>query len=60
MRPVHLDPLVNAKAAAGLEEEVFGFAAQRRCLPAVLETESFIRVRLSKHTVPYHRILFQI
>ncbi len=52
MRTVHFDPLINAEAAAGLEEEVFGFAAQRRRLPAVLQPELFIRVRLSKNTVP--------
>jgi len=46
MRPVHLDPLVNAEAAAGLEEEVFGFAAQRRRLPALVQPELFIQVRL--------------
>jgi hypothetical protein len=51
MRPVHLDSLINAEAAAGLKQEVFGFAAQRRRLPAVLQPELFIRVRLSKHTV---------
>jgi hypothetical protein len=51
MRTVHLDPLIDAEAAAGLEQEVFGFAAQRRRLPAVLQPELFIRVRLSKHTV---------
>jgi hypothetical protein len=59
MRPVHLDPLINAEAAAGLEEEVFRFAAQRRRLPAVLQPELFIRVRLSKHTVSCFRSKFE-
>jgi hypothetical protein len=42
MRPVHLDPLINGEAAAGLEQEVFGFAAQCRRLPAVLQPELFL------------------
>jgi hypothetical protein len=45
MRPVHLDPLIDAEAATGLEEEILGFAAQCRRLPAVLQPELFIRVK---------------
>ncbi len=59
MRTVHLDPLINAEAAAGLEKEVFGFAAQRRRLPAVVQPVLFIRVRLSKHTVSCFRSKFE-
>ena len=48
MRTVHLDPVVDVEAAAGLEEEVLGLAAEGRGL-AVVEPPQYV---LNGHLLP--------